>query len=46
MAILGFVLVFIGGSVLGGVGFGMNTWQYYAISLPLIFGAMMVGAAK
>lgn len=46
MAILGFVLVFIGGVVLGGVGFGMNTWQYYAISIPLILGAVMVGAAK
>ena len=46
MIVLGFTLVFIGGAVLGSIGVDMTTWQYYAISVPLIIGAMMVGAAK
>jgi hypothetical protein len=45
MIYLGFALVFIGGAVLGCAGFGVSSWQYYAISLPLILGAMMVGVA-
>jgi len=46
MAFLGFILVFIGGAALAHAGYDFSTWQYYAISLPLIFGAMLVGAAK
>lgn len=44
MYILGGILVFAGGCVLASVGFPFYTWQYWAISLPLVAGAVIMGA--
>lgn len=44
MYILGMILVFVGGFTLSAVGFGFKTWQYWAVSIPLIIGAVLMEA--
>lgn len=44
MYVLGVILVMVGGVVLANVGFPFYTWQYWAISVPLIVGAVFMGA--
>lgn len=44
MYALGFALVMVGSAVLANVGFPFYTWQYWAISVPLIVGALFMGA--
>lgn len=43
MYVLGIALVMVGGVVLANVGFPFYTWQYWAISVPLIVGAIFMG---
>lgn len=44
MYILGMILVFAGGFTLSAVGFNFKTWQFWAISTPLIIGDVLMGA--
>ena len=46
MYVLGLVLVFAGGCALSVVGFPFYAWQYWAISVPLIVGAVLMEANK
>jgi len=46
MYISGAILTFIGGVVLAQVGFGLTTWQYWAIAVPLVVGTVLMGASK
>lgn len=44
MQLLGFVLVGVGGIVLSGAGFPFYKWQYWAVTVPLILGTILIGA--
>jgi hypothetical protein len=46
MAYLGFFLTFIGGCALAANGYGVGTWQYWAIAPALVVGGILVGRAS
>ena len=41
MKLVGFILLMIGSAVLTWNDLGVDTWQYWAIYLPLVFGGSL-----